>query len=124
MSQHGDTLLSQSIGFVVLRVSRTFSDEDVEAARQTDWIVQNYSDVIALNPGRVAIRDPLHEAEAYQKDWVETGSETEAMRRRIVRAGLSPTPPDSWVGKAPRFSAERIQQDEANSAEKVAKAAY
>jgi hypothetical protein len=124
MSRDSDTMISQAVGFAVLRVSHTFNADDIEAARQMDWVVQNFSD-LAAKPGRVAIGEAEDDiAAAFHEDWIETGSEAEAMRRRVVRGGLSPTPPDNWVGNAPRFAPERIEESDKYGAERLAKAGY
>ncbi len=125
MSQHGDTMIGQAIGFAVLRVSHTFNADDIEAARQVDWVAQNFSD-IALKQAGDADGDGTDNtlATAFINDWMETGSETEAMRRRIVHDGLPPTPPDGWTSRTPRFAPERIAEGDKNGAEKLATAGY
>jgi len=49
----------------------------------------------------------------YQSDWIETGSEVEAMRRAVARAGIPVTPPDDWTDKLSPFSEDRFKQDQA-----------
>lgn len=125
MSQQSDTLLGRNIGFAVLRTSHTFDDEDIKAARESDWVFEKFAEVSMANTqSTVDSSEQRKELSAYQKDWMDTGSEMEAARRRLVRAGYPATPPESWIERSPRFSAERVQQDDANAAEKVANAGY
>jgi hypothetical protein len=103
MVQHGDTVIANRIGYALLRVSHTFTDDDVHMARDDDWIYAQY--VKATTTPDVA------EIAAHQKDWIDTNSEMEAMRRSLERAAISRTPPEDWVDDSSLFSAERLQSD-------------
>jgi hypothetical protein len=96
----------------VLRVSKTFSDDDVHLARDTDWVLDRSSATMtALESSRdPSVGDALV---AYMTDWFATGNEIEAMRRAVVRSGGAVTPPDDWVDKMSPFSEKRLQQDQA-----------
>jgi hypothetical protein len=118
MSRQSETLLGRNIGYAVLRVSRTYTDDDVESARELDWVYQSYVDMIS------AITPSPGQLKQYRSDWMEAGDETEAMRRMLVRAGVSATPPEGWTARASRFSQERVEQDEKLATERLAKANY
>lgn len=56
----------------------------------------------------------LHATEqdaSYQRDWLETGNEMEAMRRLVAGAGIALTPPNDWVDDQSPFSEERLNAD-------------
>jgi hypothetical protein len=112
MAARGDTVIANHIGMAVLRVSKTFSDDDVHLARDTDWVLDRSSATMtALESSRdPSVGDALV---AYMTDWFATGNEIEAMRRAVVRSGGAVTPPDDWVDKMSPFSEKRLQQDQA-----------
>jgi hypothetical protein len=112
MAARGDTVIANHIGMAVLRVSKTFSDDDVHLARDTDWVLDRSS---ATMTALESSRDPsVGDAfVAYMTDWFATGNEIEAMRRAVVRSGGAVTPPDDWVDKMSPFSEKRLQQDQA-----------
>lgn len=106
MVEHGDTLITNRIGHALLRVSHTYTDADLAALRVFDWV---YS-----KAARSMTDD--HSAEsilAYQADWIDSNSETEAIRRRLARNGIPTTPPDGWADDSSPFSSERLRKDEA-----------
>lgn len=109
MVAHGGTFVSNRIGYSVLRASRLFTDADVRAARVDDWVYSKEIAAISSGEGEPSAETIL----AYQTDWIETGSELEAMRRKLARAGIAATPPDDWVDEASPFSAERQKKDQA-----------
>ena len=112
MAARGDTLIANHIGLSMLRVSRTFSDDDVSQARMQDWLREQFTTkllALAGSPDESAAEDMI----TYQTDWMETGSEVEAMRRAVARAGTPVTPPDDWTDKFSPFSEDRFQQDQA-----------
>ena len=104
MAFHADTLIANRIGFAVLRVSRTFTPDDVQNARPDDWVHRQYT--------AIAGNESAAQGKAYQSDWYETGSEMEAMRRMVAHAGRSLTPPADWVDDNSLFSDERLHSDE------------
>jgi hypothetical protein len=108
MAFHADTLIANRIGLAVLRVSRTFTEDDVRNARPDDWVYGQYTSIIHAASGKEA----GELGKAYQNDWYETGSEMEAMRRMVAHAGKSLTPPDDWVDDNSLFSDERLRSDE------------
>jgi len=118
MSQQSDTLLTRAIGFAVLRASHTFNDDDVKNARNQDWVSENFVKLAMSGDAHAA------EIEQYHLDWVETGNEVDAMRRRIERMDIAPTPPDDWIETNSRFSQQRIEQDTKGAAERLAHADY
>jgi hypothetical protein len=112
MAARGDTVIANHLGMAVLRVSNTFSNDDVLLARELDWVFDRSS---ATMTALESLRDPsIGDAlVAYMTDWFATGNEIEAMRRAVVRSGEAATPPDDWVDKMSPFSEERLQQDQA-----------
>jgi hypothetical protein len=106
MAFHADTLIANRIGLAVLRVSRTFTEDDVQNARPDDWVYRQYTSIVA------SAKESAEQGKAYQKDWYETGSEMEAMRRMVTHVGKSLTPPDDWVDDNSLFSDERLRNDE------------
>ena len=108
MAFHADTLIANRIGLAVLRVSRTFTEDDVRNARPDDWVYGQYTSIIHAASGK----EDGELGKAYQNDWYETGSEMEAMRRMVAHAGKPLTPPDDWVDDNSLFSDERLRGDE------------
>jgi hypothetical protein len=106
---HGDTVLGKRFGYALLRVSRTFTDDDLFAARNDDWVYEKSQTLDTANLDAESVSASI----AYQKDWIETGSEMEAMRRMVAHAGLALFPPNDWVDDQSPFSAERLRADEA-----------
>jgi hypothetical protein len=104
---HGDTLIGNRFGYVLLRVSRTFIDDDLLAARNDDWVYKK-SQTLDTTLDAESVNATI----AYQKDWIETGSEMEAMRRMVANAGKPLTPPDDWVDDNSVFSDEKLRNDE------------
>jgi hypothetical protein len=112
MAARSDTLLASRIGLTLLRLSRTFSDEDVSQARTQDWLREQFTAKLlaaAGSPDESSAEDMI----TYQADWMQTGSEVEAMRRAVARAGTPVTPPDDWTDKLSPFSEDRFEQDQA-----------
>jgi hypothetical protein len=106
MAFHADTLIANRIGFAVLRVSRTFTPDDVQNARPDDWVYRQYTSIVS------SAQDSAEQRKAFQKDWYETGSEMEAMRRMVANADKPLTPPDDWLDDNSLFSNERLRSDE------------
>jgi len=112
MAARSDTLIASRIGLTMLRLSRTFSDDDVSQARTQDWLREQFTTKLlasAGSPDESSAEDMI----TYQSDWIETGSEVEAMRRAVARAGIPVTPPDDWTDKLSPFSEDRFKQDQA-----------
>ena len=107
MQNRGTDLLARRVGSALLRVSRTFNDEDQKTARVDDWVVAQFQNLEA----EPMTKDAASMFVAHEKDWVDSGDEVEAMRRTIQRAGISTIPPDDWVDTRSSFSQERIEQD-------------
>lgn len=120
LALHSGTLIGSRIGFALLRSSHTFGDQDVRSARELDWITQQYTaaqgevmdgaDAPNPDPGRVAqIADVMRRQVA---DQIETGSEIEAIRQALVRAGKSLKPPGDWIDNRSPFSEAALRADE------------
>jgi hypothetical protein len=103
----GDTLVANRIGSSLLRVSRAFSDSDVEAARALDWTMASYAPLASEPPTEHSVE----RMQRYVDDWIETGREIEAMRRALAREHLASTRPAGWDGPYPSFTGERLRAD-------------
>jgi len=110
MATKGSTLIANRIGFALLRVSRTYTDDDVRIARSQDWIWEKSA---ALSTAEHLSAAKLI---ARTDDQNTAGNELEAMRRELVRANISAYPPADWVDTRSPFSPERLQQDRAAAA--------
>lgn len=119
MTTHGTPVIANRIGAAVLRLSSTFKDDDVQLARTQDWIWQQK---IALFDSDRPAEEIVAKMVVNMNDWIDTGSELEAARREIVRAGKSPTPPADWVDTQSPFSAERLRNDQLAAARAAAQA--
>jgi hypothetical protein len=104
MAAHSDTLLASMIGYAMLRASRTFTDADVAAARRDEWVYEQWSGFSQNS------REP--DVVAFHRDWLESQSELEAMRRQLTRHGIAGQPPVDWKENNPRFSPARLAQDD------------
>ena len=117
MAQNSDSLIGSMIGLSVLRVSRTFSDDDVRMSRDFRWIFDEYAQHSMSMLKEPSSTDDMEnferERRAFQKDWQETGAELDAMRRALQRWNISLAPPDDWQEKQPRFTSEMLAQDAA-----------
>ena len=111
LASKGSTLIANRIGFAVLRVSGTYTDEDVKLARTQDWILQAFGTLVA----NVDFANNAEKFIAHSDDANATGAELEAMRRELVRADQPTEPPANWVDKRSPFSRERLQQDRASA---------
>lgn len=109
MAARGDTLIANRIGSAVLRVSRTYTDDDLLFARNLDWVYQQTTSALAHGTESEIAKDFV----VRYRDWIETGSEVESMRRALVRRGTAPTPPEDWVDASSSFTAERLHSDAA-----------
>ena len=107
MVSRGKTLLANRVGYSVLRVSGTFNDDDIQHARIDDWIYQQ-----RITQLRQSGEHPVQEVITNINDLIETGSELEAMRRAIARAGIQLMPSPDWADMQTPFSAERLRNDQ------------
>lgn len=108
LAARADTLIASRIGPALLRVSQTYVEADVAAARAADWIYDGYTSLLPTDEDDGAA---IERFQSYVAEWIATGSEIEAMRRMALRAGLAPTPPDDWVDRMSPFSEERLRND-------------
>ncbi|MEO7477691.1 MAG: hypothetical protein ABIT64_00470 [Lysobacteraceae bacterium] len=92
MLKQGMTLLAQSIGAGILRVSGTAKADDRAAARIAEWRQHQHATLPFDQPSEIR---------AYVADLERTGNEVEAQQLQLRRAGLSLTPPADW--KPTRF---------------------
>lgn len=106
---HSDTLLASHIGMSLLRVSKTYGDDDLRAARDVDWIFKQYMSFVPNDESDAAFAQFVR----FHDDWIATGSEVTAMRRSVERAGLPLTPPGDWDDTQSVFSERRLHQDAA-----------
>lgn len=106
----GDTMIATRIGSAVLRVSRSFDDDDIAQGRENDWIFSESTK--ALDPGDNSGVRSLDGARQFQTDWAQTGTELAAMRRAIERAGLPTSPPVDWIDASASFTPEHLRADQ------------
>ena len=104
MFSRGTDLLSRRFGATILRVSKTYNDDDVRAARALDWIQKSFSQLEQENEAA---------ALAELKIFAQTINEVEAMRQAVIAAGIAPIPPDDWVDDMSSFSDARLDADKA-----------
>lgn len=120
LALRGNTVINSRIGFGLLRSSRTFGDQDVRSARDIDWIIQQYRSL--QNELSDGTENPLLDIAKITQastnmrrlvtDQIETGSELEAYRQALVRAGKALKPPGDWVDDQSPFSEARLRADE------------
>lgn len=84
---------ARQAGSMLLNEIPSFTAEDVERARVDAWIAARYWGV-----GDAARKEKprIGEEIAFAKDWLQSGSEFESMRRALARSGQSPQPPADW----------------------------
>ncbi|HEX6834133.1 MAG TPA: hypothetical protein VF132_11420 [Rudaea sp.] len=107
MVAQGTDLLTQRIGSSILRVSKTFTDEDQRIARDIDWIYSQFTELIHKDTPDSSF------ALTHLKLEAELGNEVEAMRRSIVQAGVAAKPADDWNDPSSMFSDAHFQADQA-----------
>jgi hypothetical protein len=108
MATKSDTLIANVIGFAVLRVSRSYTADDVKLARAQDWMMEKYrsiADGTYVTPAAKLVEE--------MDDVTATGSELEGMRRTVARENLPTEPPADWIDPRSPFSPERLRQDQA-----------
>jgi len=96
MLENGETQVSSSMGFALLRGLNALTPADEELRRQQDWL----RDVTMplhrdFDPGAPGFA-------AFVADWTTLDSEFEVMRRLAQRAGQPLTPPVGWVSPGQR----------------------
>jgi len=116
MVAQGGTFVDNRLGYTLLRLSRAYTDADVAAARRDDWLYSMHMQSIRLDDAQ-ATADSIV---AYETDWMETGSELEAIRRAGARAGVATDPPADWGDDSGMFSAERLRADAQRLADRAA----
>ncbi len=77
----------------LLRGSREASAADVDAVRGALWLHQS---AIRLQMSHPFADNTFAELAGFSKDWQETGSETEVVKRQLSRAGIALVPPVGW----------------------------
>jgi hypothetical protein len=95
MATSAPTVLSRKMGYAVLHLSGNVSENDVQEARNLDWLWhQEYAlvDDEKISPAYFA---------AQANDWRTSVDEIEVLRRGIMRAGISLTPPPEWISPRP-----------------------
>jgi len=96
MLEGGNTLVSSSIGFALLRNLDALTPADEELRGQRDWLQEVtlplHRDFVSGAPGFAE----------FVADWSTLDSELEVMRRLAQRAGQPLTPPDGWVSPRQR----------------------
>jgi hypothetical protein len=95
MSTSASTLLSRKMGFAVLRLSGNVSEDDVQRARDLDWLWQQETTIV--NGEMIS---PSHFA-AQANDWRASGDEIEVLKRELTRAGIPLTPSPGWISPRP-----------------------
>jgi len=86
MLEHGSTLLSQGIGFAVLRETGTATPADVQNRLDVDWLIQHPPPSDPQAP----------DFAAYADDWLRFDDESEILRRTLQRKGLPIHAPQGW----------------------------
>ena len=115
MAAHGDDFIANRIGSALLRVSHTFNQDDVEVARDQAWIYDQYASVVHDWDSPAAAGRTI----AFLQDWIETGTELDAMRRAVARAGKPANPPRDWDDAQSPLSAEKVRADEVRFAKET-----
>lgn len=113
----GPNLIANQIGFAVLLASGTWTAADEAAAREQAWLRDSWSTASQAEAEATQAGTVL----AFQNDWIDTGSEIEAIRRGVERAGLPTLPPADWAA-APfsPFGAGRLADREQRVADVAA----
>lgn len=84
---------TRQAGSMLLNEIPSFTAEDIERARADAWIAERYSGVgDSVRKEKPRIGEEI----AFAKDWIQSGSEFESMRRALARSGQSPQPPVDW----------------------------
>jgi hypothetical protein len=91
MLERGNTLVTRSIGFVVLRNLGEATPHDEQQRRDVDWL-RNAGSEAALS---TFDRD-LADAATYFADWRRLDDESDVMRSTLARSGLPVAAPGFW----------------------------
>ena len=89
MARHGTSILSEMMGFAVVRRSGNWSASDAAAERDALW--RRGQGIRALPSEKDIAGFRL-----YFSDLQSSGSESEAIRRAMVRHGIALVPPAGW----------------------------
>lgn len=98
MAQHATTLLSRMMGFAVLRLAGSATDEDARQARDLHWLFDQHG---KLASSELEKPDAML---AYTNDWRTTGDEIQVVRRELERAGVPIFAPTQWIDPRPLIS--------------------
>jgi hypothetical protein len=109
MVASSDTLIGTAIGSAVLRMSRTYDDSDIAAARDVSWVRTQFT---TLMHEETYSESSLARQLAFHQDWLDTNSETQAMRNALERAGIAVHPADDWVDTGSRFTTKVMAAEE------------
>ena len=101
----GDTLISNRIGFALLRASHTWTGRDVANARTLDWLA--YQESLA---GWAAGAEAEDRNNARIVNWIVSGSELGSFRYDLAAHGVALTPPAGWVDSHSPFPAARLHE--------------
>lgn len=105
MLNESSTLISMRIGMALLRLAGA---EDIdEITRNAEYLSQEYA-VLSSS----AMEDPAEFAR-YQADWLQTGSELQAARNLLTRAGVPLLPPADWKSDPKAFMARLLRPKDA-----------
>ncbi|MEO5810959.1 MAG: hypothetical protein ABIU96_10615 [Rhodanobacter sp.] len=88
MLKESKTVMSMQTGAALLRLAG--AEEAVEATRNADYLMKK-----AIDLSRFAMLIPA-ELARYQADWLQTGSEVQAMKNQLTQAGIPLLPPKDW----------------------------
>jgi hypothetical protein len=88
MLKESKTVVSMQTGASLLRLAG--AEDVIEVTRAADYFMEEASDLSAS-----VQFDPV-EVERFQTDWEQTGSEIQAIKNRMTRAGIPLLPPADW----------------------------
>ncbi|MEP6881233.1 MAG: hypothetical protein ABI866_04530, partial [Dokdonella sp.] len=88
MLKESKTVMSMQTGAALLRLAG--AEEAVEATRNADYFMKK-----AIDLSRFVMLIPAGLAR-YQADWLQTGSEVQAMKNQLTQAGIPLLPPEEW----------------------------
>ncbi len=88
MLKESKTAMSMQTGAALLRLAG--AEEAVEATRNADYFMKK-----AIDLSRFAMLIPAG-LERYEADWLQTGSEVQAIKNQLTQAGIPLLPPEDW----------------------------
>lgn len=110
MSAHGSNRAANRIGFVLLRESGRFDEDDVRRAREQDWVWLQ-----KLNTGAKSFDEQSSAILiASTLDWIEANNELEAVRRELGREGKPLEPSTDWTDPISPFPARELSLHRSN----------